>query len=142
MLDQLSDEKEVLASKNKEAEELLKDKNKTFDILEKAQNKSKKRKNRLQEVRDHISTLIRFVKACISGEYKNFVKTNMVLAMSAILYFLSPIDLVPDIIPTFGFLDDMAVIAFVISILKEELEAFCDWEKENKEDTSLKESLK
>ena len=74
--------------------------------------------------------MIRFVRACVSGEYKNFVKTNIVLAVSALLYFISPIDAIPDIIPTFGFLDDMVIIAFVYNIIKEELDAFGDWEQE------------
>ncbi|MCO4783352.1 MAG: DUF1232 domain-containing protein [Candidatus Cloacimonetes bacterium] len=133
MSHELPNEKEELSSKASEAEELAKDKDKVFETLNKASKKTKNRKNRLHQAKDNIDTLIRFIKACVSGEYKNFVKTNMILALSAILYFISPFDAVPDVIPTFGFLDDMAIIAFVISIMKEELEAFSKWEEEKDE---------
>ncbi|MCJ8346558.1 DUF1232 domain-containing protein [bacterium] len=140
MCNELPKEKKALDAKSKEAEELLQDKEKTFETLNKAKKKSKARINRLQQVRESFDTLIRFVKACVSGEYKDFVRTNMILALSAILYFLSPFDAVPDFIPTFGFLDDMAVIAFVVSIMKEELQAFCEWEKAKEEKSEKQES--
>lgn len=130
MSHKLPNEKEELSSKKEQAEELAKDKEKVFDTLNKATKKSKIRKNRLHEAKDNIDTLIRFIKACVTGEYKNFVKTNMILALSGILYFISPFDAIPDFIPTFGFLDDMAIIAFIISILKEELDAFSLWEQD------------
>lgn len=137
MKPELPNEQDELSAKSSEAEELAKDKEKVFETLDKATKKSKVRKNRLHQAKDNIDTLIRFIKACVSGEYKNFVKTNMILAISAILYFISPFDAVPDIIPTFGFLDDMAIIAFVISIMKEELDAFALWEenKDSKEES-------
>jgi uncharacterized membrane protein YkvA (DUF1232 family) len=35
------------------------------------------------------------------------------LALFAVLYMVSPVDLVPDVIPVFGWLDDIGVVALV-----------------------------
>ncbi|MCA8919338.1 MAG: DUF1232 domain-containing protein [Planctomycetes bacterium] len=38
-------------------------------------------------------------------------------AVLAILYFISPVDMIPDVIPITGFLDDAGVIATAVSVL-------------------------
>mgnify|MGYP001589741621 FL=1 len=43
------------------------------------------------------------------------------------MYFLSPIDAIPDFIPVFGMLDDIAVLAWVMKSLSAELSAFRAW---------------
>jgi uncharacterized membrane protein YkvA (DUF1232 family) len=46
------------------------------------------------------------------------------LIIGALLYFISPIDLVPDFIPIAGYLDDIAVIAGVVALLASQLKKF------------------
>jgi uncharacterized membrane protein YkvA (DUF1232 family) len=46
----------------------------------------------------------------------------------AIIYFVSPIDLLPDWIPLGGFIDDAAVIGFVLKQINTDLEQFLKWE--------------
>jgi uncharacterized membrane protein YkvA (DUF1232 family) len=50
----------------------------------------------------------------------------------AILYFVSPIDLIPDWLPLAGFVDDAAVILFVIRQLKQDIDGFLAWENAQK----------
>lgn len=40
-----------------------------------------------------------------------------VLAVFALLYFISPIDPIPDIIPIAGLLDDVAVVGWVVKTI-------------------------
>ncbi|HRJ78868.1 DUF1232 domain-containing protein [bacterium] len=47
-------------------------------------------------------------------------------AIAALLYFISPADVVPDTIPIAGLLDDAGVIAGVISMLGSQLKPFKD----------------
>ena len=39
------------------------------------------------------------------------------LAIGALIYFISPIDLIPDHIPVIGYLDDLAVLSLVVNSL-------------------------
>ncbi|RMO67298.1 hypothetical protein ALQ27_103559 [Pseudomonas syringae pv. delphinii] len=43
------------------------------------------------------------------------------------MYFLSPLDAIPDWIPGLGMLDDIAVLAWVTKHLSDELDAFRAW---------------
>jgi uncharacterized membrane protein YkvA (DUF1232 family) len=44
-----------------------------------------------------------------------------------IVYFINPLDLVPDIIPFFGYADDAAVFAAVLASFSKDLKNYCDW---------------
>ena len=52
------------------------------------------------------------------------------LVVVAVIYFVSPVDLVPDIIPVAGLVDDAGVIAFVVAQIKADLDNFLVWETE------------
>lgn len=45
----------------------------------------------------------------------------------ALLYVLSPIDLIPDFIPFVGYIDDAAVIAFCINRISAEVDKYKRW---------------
>ena len=48
---------------------------------------------------------------------------KVAVVVGGILYTLSPLDLIPDVIPVIGWLDDVGVIAFVIGYLNRAKEA-------------------
>jgi uncharacterized membrane protein YkvA (DUF1232 family) len=50
----------------------------------------------------------------ISGQLNNKDKA---IIIGALLYFINPFDLIPDIVPFFGFMDDMTVIGLVYRYL-------------------------
>ena len=47
------------------------------------------------------------------NEIKNFIKENALLVF-AILYLLSPIDLIPDLLPVLGIVDDLFVLILTL----------------------------
>lgn len=85
--------------------------------------------SRIRELSDQIKRLGRLVRAYADGSYREVNAGSIVLAVAAILYFVSPIDLVPDAIPGAGLVDDATVFAFVLARLQLELERFADWER-------------
>jgi len=65
----------------------------------------------------------------------NYPTNKKGVAVFALLYFISPIDLVPDALPIIGFLDDAGVIAAVVQMYNEDLPIYIEkakiWLKEN-----------
>lgn len=83
------------------------------------------------EVWDNLQLLFRLVRASANGEYKGLPTPTIIAAVAVLIYFLSPIDLIPDFIPVLGLLDDVALIAWFTSTLTGELDKFQEWEKTN-----------
>ena len=75
-----------------------------------------------------MQSLFRLVRAAASGEYTGIPGTTIAAAVAVLIYFLSPIDLIPDFIPVLGLLDDVALVAWFSTTIKHELEKFADWE--------------
>ena len=51
----------------------------------------------------------------------------MILILAGIIYFVSPLDIVPDFLVGLGFLDDAAILTFVVNRLDKELEKYRGW---------------
>ena len=75
------------------------------------------------------------LQASVRGEYSGISNANLVLIVGAVVYFIMPADLVPDFIAGLGFADDAAVIAGVVSAVKDELEKFKAWQPTDEEPT-------
>ena len=97
------------------------------DAYEKASEK-KELGTLAHEAWDTLQSLFRLIKLSISGEYTELPASTVVAAVAVLLYFLSPIDLIPDFIPVLGLLDDMALVAWFSTSIKHELDKFHNWE--------------
>ncbi|MBO2008659.1 DUF1232 domain-containing protein [Siccationidurans soli] len=73
--------------------------------------------------------MFRLIKVSISGEYTGVPGTTVAAAVAVLIYFLSPIDLIPDFIPVLGLLDDVALVAWFSTTLKHEMDRFQEWEQ-------------
>jgi uncharacterized membrane protein YkvA (DUF1232 family) len=115
------------------AEEYARDPKKAKKLLDDAVKKTKSyERNRgpLAEVWSYLTALFRLLRAYIRRDYRDIPWGSIVLVIVAIIYFVSPIDLIPDILPGIGLIDDAAVIAFVVAQIKADLDNFLAWEVE------------
>jgi len=85
-------------------------------------------KGPLAEVWQYLMALVRLLQAYLHGEYTGIPWASVVSATAAVLYFVMPLDLIPDFIPVGGFIDDASVIAFVVAQIKDDLDRFLQWE--------------
>lgn len=77
-------------------------------------------KEELQDVLADLKCLYGYVRDVTTGKYKDYNVSNLALAIAALVYLVSPLDFIPDVLPG-GLLDDAAVIAWAIKQLHEEL---------------------
>jgi len=79
----------------------------------------------------HLKTLVRMIQAHINGEYKAFSTKTILMFVFALVYFITPLDLIPDFIPVLGLTDDISIVYFIFRSFIEDIEAFNDWENSN-----------
>ena len=82
---------------------------------------------RFAAVRAELNAFIDLLRAWTRGDYQEVSTSAVVTVAAAVLYFLAPLDLVPDFILGLGLIDDAAVIAYVMGAVREEVAAFERW---------------
>ena len=133
----------VIERTKSRAEEYARDPSKAKKLLNDAVKKAKsyeKNSGPLGEVWSYLTALVRLLKAYIRREYRDIPWGSMVLVIVAIIYFVSPLDLIPDILPG-GLIDDAAVIAVVVAQIKADLDNFLTWEVEQSDGESDSEEV-
>src|SRR6186713_1642168 len=65
------------------------------------------------QYREQLMSLLRQAK-WLWGRRGEPDRKQVALLGAALLYFLSPMDLLPDVIPGLGYVDDLAVLAYVL----------------------------
>ncbi len=84
-----------------------------------------------QEVRSHIGTFTRLSRSYVKGEYREISVKGIALTVAALLYFVAPIDFIPDFLIV-GLIDDIAILMWVYHNYKKEIEDFLEWEDQQK----------
>jgi uncharacterized membrane protein YkvA (DUF1232 family) len=122
----LEKEQENYANK---AKDYIDNEEKTDSLLKKALLKAKNNKGSLGDAWEKLQLLVDLVKAYSKGEYRQVSKSTIITVIGAILYFVSPLDLVPDFLVGLGILDDAAVIGYTLKKISAELDEFNKWKK-------------
>ena len=81
-------------------------------------------KEGLAAVRDHLSLLADMASDISGGRYNRYSKGNFLFAVAALIYVVSPLDLVPDFLIGLGLLDDVAIVGWAMSRLKTEVDKY------------------
>lgn len=124
-------ESEAFKKAQREAEEIAKDPKRTRPLLREAQAHAAGlgASGAFSGWIDDLTTLIRLVQAWTDGRYKRVPWATIVAAVAAIIYFVNPADLIPDVIPLVGYVDDGVVIAWVVESIRADLDSFRRWER-------------
>ncbi|MBA1291289.1 MULTISPECIES: YkvA family protein [Pseudomonas] len=87
----------------------------------------KVRGKRLGQVKEDVALLQALCMAYWRGEYRAISAKAILSVVAGLLYFVSPIDAIPDWLLGVGMLDDIAVLGWVMKVLQGELDAFRAW---------------
>ena len=77
---------------------------------------------------ERVNLFVRMVKSHVKGDYRMHWQ-SIVIIVAALVYFVTPIDLIPDLIPITGYVDDLSILLWVNATLQKEIDAFKLWEQ-------------
>ena len=126
---------EALHANENEAIAIIEDENKWVKFKERFEIFIKKAKKIpvLGGMIDDIVCMVSLVDSYVKKEYKNIPIATIISIVAALIYLLSPIDIIPDMIPIIGYLDDVAVLLFVLNLgVDKDLEKYRLWQKSNR----------
>ncbi len=92
--------------------------------------------NELKELKEKLQILIRMIQSHLSGEYRSFPVSTIILVVFALGYFITPTDLIPDFIPALGFTDDASVVFLIVRKLNRDIKKFHEWEEQQFEEAN------
>ena len=82
----------------------------------------------VKEMTEHVDVLYRMVKAHVNGTYQGLSSRSVGLIALGLVYFITPVDLIPDFIPFIGYVDDLSVLLAVGKSLQTDIVKFRVWE--------------
>ena len=129
-LDKAKAEQQLEQAKNR-AEKLLNDPEKANKVISDAIKKASSAKGPLEKVWGDLQLMFGIVKDWFSGEYKEIPTGSIVAILGGLIYFVSPIDLIPDFIPIIGYIDDVFILGLIIAQISADLQKYQLW-KESK----------
>ena len=82
---------------------------------------------------EDLITMTQLVSDCLKGIYEELPRGTVIGILAALFYAFSPIDLILDIIPFAGYLDDAAVISLILELgLARDLIQYRDWKRQKR----------
>jgi uncharacterized membrane protein YkvA (DUF1232 family) len=80
---------------------------------------------RMQRTAQQARLVLELLDDVRSGTYRDLSWYSLPVAAAALLYTINPADVVPDVIPFIGTLDDVALVALAVRVLRNDLRAYC-----------------
>lgn len=132
--------KQELQKGLEEASEILEDHDKMEDLLRKLEAKLKDIPIAGKQL-SMVPVLVSLLKSYIKKEYTDIPVKSIIAVISALLYWLLPADVIPDVIPGIGYIDDASVVAFCLKMIGDDLKDYQNW-RETKDKEKEKEKNK
>ena len=113
-----------------DARRIVDDRQKAEALAANAEERAKRNRTALGTMWTYVITFARLLKRFVRRDYTAVPWRSVVLIAAALVYFISPIDLIPDFLFG-GMVDDVAVIAAVLRAVRGDIDRFMAWEREN-----------
>ena len=111
----------------KKTEKILSNNNKLSDLLQDVTKRINSGTIGDSSLLDKLTTLVNMVKDHYSGKYTSFSNSSIFLFVFGLVYFLTPVDLVPDFLPGLGLVDDMSLLYWIFKNLGKDIERYEEW---------------
>lgn len=77
---------------------------------------------------DDIQAVVNLVSDYTKKRYRAVSKTTIITIIAGLLYLVNPMDFIPDFLVG-GFIDDAAVIGYLLTKIKDELDRYKEWKQ-------------
>ena len=124
----------VLGKMKARAQKIVTDHEELKKLLSKTQVKLEKASEDdglMHKLTDYLKLLSRMVTNSLNGNYNNTPWQTMIMLIAGLLYFITPIDAIPDWIPIGGLIDDATVLVWLGRCFRDDLEKYKSWEAAN-----------
>ena len=81
----------------------------------------------LQEYWEDVQTFFQMLGDYWNGSYREVPFATIAAIVGALAYLICPIDVIPDFIPVIGLVDDAAVIAICLKLVRTDIAAYRAW---------------
>lgn len=100
-------------------------------LLEKQQAVEEKVKNsgKLNRFATDIKLMFSLVRDYYNGRYRSIPWKSIAAIVGALIYVLNPLDLIPDLILSIGFIDDVGVVALCLKLVESDLHRYAAWKE-------------
>ena len=125
-----NDALEILKNGNMKAEKILNDKEKMNEFIKRLQNNLNNTK--LEGARfQKIPELIDLLKRYVDYQYTEISQQSITTIICTLLYWLAPIDVIPDTTPDIGYDDDNMIMDVCLKQIENELKEYEEWKELN-----------
>ena len=76
---------------------------------------------------DNICNFCDLLSDYFEGIYKNLPLSTIVAVLAGVLYLVLPFDVLADYIPVLGWIDDMAVLGFIVKAEQNDIKEYLSW---------------
>ena len=91
-------------------------------------------KKGLLKVKDDMVCMKNYLFDISRGRYKDYDGKKLLLIVGVVIYVITPVDLLPDMIPT-GLIDDVSIVLWSLKQVADELKNYRTWKEGAPDDT-------
>ncbi|MCE7991413.1 MAG: DUF1232 domain-containing protein [Roseivirga sp.] len=127
-------EMRVLGKMKSRAKKIVNDHEELKNLLTKTKKKledAQEDDSLMKKMGDYIKLIMRMITGYLNGSYNDTPWQTIVLLVAGLLYFITPIDAIPDFIPIAGLIDDATVLVWLGKCFRDDLARFKNWENVN-----------
>ena len=81
-------------------------------------------KDGLRAVKDEFLFICQYIRDIFTGQYKEYNFLNLTVIVGALVYVVSPADIMPDFMPAIGLIDDAAILLWATHEFADELDRY------------------
>lgn len=111
----------------KRAARLLSRPEQSARVLQEAAAKGERARGPVERLSRDLGLLVWIVRDWVRGEYRVVPAGSIVMILAALLYWISPLDAVSDLVPGLGYVDDAFILGWVIGQVRADLHRYRIW---------------